>query len=179
MTNGAGEVRACRGRGRRGSAFVEFAVGSGVLMAVFSGTFEMGYSFIQYNRLETAVEEGARYGSLVPYDSATQTPSASYLSAVRNMVLYGSPTGGTTVTVSRADGGKCQRGGHVHEWGTGNGESMDQRLHDQCAVRETYADGKAAGDVSLPRGLGSGINDVPRSRRGRQECWKAPGRGKD
>ncbi len=71
---------------------LEFAIGSGVLMAVFTGTFQFGYTFLQYNNLENAVARGARYASLVPYDSATTTPSAAFQTAVQNMVLYGAPT---------------------------------------------------------------------------------------
>ncbi|PWU11751.1 MAG: hypothetical protein C5B51_02020 [Terriglobia bacterium] len=84
---------------RRGTAIVEFAVGSGVLLAAFSGTFEFGYTFIQYNRLQTAVAQGARYAALIPYDSATTAPSSTFLSAVQNVVLYGSPTGGTSPAI--------------------------------------------------------------------------------
>lgn len=87
-------------RGRSGTAIVEFALGSGVLLAAFSGTFEVGYTMIQYNKLETAVAQGARYASIVPYDSATATPSAAFLSAVQNMVLYGSPVAGDSPVLS-------------------------------------------------------------------------------
>ncbi|MCU1236897.1 MAG: TadE family protein, partial [Candidatus Solibacter sp.] len=84
---------------RKGSAIIEFCVGSGVLMAAFSGVFELGYTFIQYNKLLTAAAHGARYAAIVPYDSATASPSAAYLSAVRNMVLYGDPVAGATAVV--------------------------------------------------------------------------------
>lgn len=87
-------------RHRSGMAIVEFAVGSGVLLATFSGTFGVGYSLIQYNKLEMAVAQGARYASIVPYDSATATPSAGFSSAVKNMVLYGSPVAGTSPVLS-------------------------------------------------------------------------------
>lgn len=87
-------------RRRSGIALIEFALGSSVLLAAFSGTFELGYTLIQYDRLETAVAQGAQYASLVPYDSATPTPSAAFLLCVRNMVLYGSPATGTTPVVS-------------------------------------------------------------------------------
>lgn len=83
-------------RNRRGNAILEFAIGSGVLVAVFVGTFQFGFTFLQYNNLENAVARGARYASLVPYDSATTAPSAAFQTAVQNMVLYGSPTAGTT-----------------------------------------------------------------------------------
>ena len=83
-------------RNSDGNAMLEFAIGSGVLVAVFTGTFQFGYTFLQYNNLENAVARGARYASLVPYDSATTTPSAAFKTAVQNMVLYGSPTAGTS-----------------------------------------------------------------------------------
>lgn len=83
-------------RDRRGTAMLEFAIGAGILVAVFSGTFQFGYTFLQYNNLANAVARGARYASLVPYDSATTAPSATFQTAVQNMVLYGNPTAGTS-----------------------------------------------------------------------------------
>jgi Flp pilus assembly protein TadG len=81
---------------RRGTAILEFAVGAGVLLTAFSGTFDFGYTLLQYNKLELAVAQGARYASMLSYDSATTTPSGAFLTAVQNMVLYGSPTTGTS-----------------------------------------------------------------------------------
>ena len=83
------------GRSRRacaGQILVEFAAGAGVLLALFAGTFWLGYTFMQYNRLQNAVVQGARFASLIPYDSATVTPSDGFLNSVRNMVVYGNPT---------------------------------------------------------------------------------------
>ena len=87
-------------RSRSGIAVIEFMLGSGVLLATFFGTFEIGYALIQYDRLQTAVAQGARYASLVAYDSANSTPSSGFQSAVKNMVLYGSPGTGTTPVVT-------------------------------------------------------------------------------
>jgi Flp pilus assembly protein TadG len=87
---------------------VEFAVGSGVLLAAFAGTFDIGYTLIQYDKLQTAVAHGARYASMVPYDSATETPSATFLSAVQNMVLYGSPVAGNTPVLSGLTAGNVK-----------------------------------------------------------------------
>ncbi len=75
---------------------LEFAIGSGVLIAAFTGTFQFGYSFLQYNNLENAVARGARYASVATYDSATTAPSDTFRTAVQNMVLYGSTTAGST-----------------------------------------------------------------------------------
>lgn len=79
---------------------LEFAIGSGLLVAAFTGTFQFGYNFLQYNNLENAVARGARYASLAPYDSATTTPSAAFRTAVQNMVLYGSPSAGASPVLS-------------------------------------------------------------------------------
>ncbi|HWB83790.1 MAG TPA: TadE family protein [Bryobacteraceae bacterium] len=90
-----------RTAGRRcaGTAIIEFALGSGVLLATFAGTFQFGYTFLEYNRLETAVVQGARFASLVPYNSGTTTPSNAFLMSVRNVTLYGNPDGGTSPVV--------------------------------------------------------------------------------
>ncbi len=77
---------------RDGNAMLEFAIGAGVLVSVFAGTFQFGFTFLQYNNLQNAAARGARYASLIPYDSSSDTPSSSYQAAVKNMVLYGSPT---------------------------------------------------------------------------------------
>jgi Flp pilus assembly protein TadG len=83
-------------RDRAGNAMLEFAIGASVMIAAFTGTFQFGYTFLQYNNLENAVIRGARFASVMPYDSITETPSAGFQSSVRNMVLYGDPRGGST-----------------------------------------------------------------------------------
>ena len=85
-------------RNRDGNVMLEFAIGSGVLVAAFVGTFQFGYTFLQYNNLENAVARGARYASLIVYDSSTDTPSNKFQTAVQNMVLYGSPAAGAGAT---------------------------------------------------------------------------------
>jgi Flp pilus assembly protein TadG len=82
-------------RGRAGTIMLEFALGTGLLVAAFGGTFVFGYTFYQYNSLANAVNDGARYASLIPYASTTATPKADFLQAVQNMVVYGDPAGGT------------------------------------------------------------------------------------
>jgi len=82
--------------GRAGNVFVEFALGSSILAMVFLGIFQFGYAFLQYNSLENAVARGARYASLIPYDSATTTPSGTFSAAVKNMAVYGASAGGAS-----------------------------------------------------------------------------------
>lgn len=73
----------------RGDALIEFA-GSLVLLAVmFSGIFEIGYSFYTYGALVSAVRAGARYASLQPHGTGGDPAIAA--KAVRNVVVYGDP----------------------------------------------------------------------------------------
>ncbi len=75
-------------RTQAGSALIEFA-GSLILLSVmFSGIFEIGYSFYTYSELVTAVRAGARYAALQPRESAANPVVAE---AVRNLVVYGDP----------------------------------------------------------------------------------------
>ena len=84
---------------RGGNAMVEFAIGAGILTSVFTGTFSYGYTFYRYNTLLGAVSAGARYASMRPYDSTTTTPKVSFRDAVRNVVVYGNPSGGSSPVV--------------------------------------------------------------------------------
>ena len=79
---------------------VEFAIGSSVLIAVFTGTFQFGYMFYQYNTLVNAIEQAARYGSLLQYSSTSTTPTSSFSTQVKNMAVYGTPSAGTTPLLS-------------------------------------------------------------------------------
>jgi len=85
---------------RRGNALIEFALAFPLIFLLMGGTFQFGYAFYVYNQLQNAVRSGARYASLRSYDSSTATPSAAYLTAVRNMTVYGAPEGGSKPVVS-------------------------------------------------------------------------------
>ncbi len=84
---------------RAGSAMVEFALGSTILVTVFASAFQYGYMFYQYNELENAVANGAHYAALRPYNTQCSTPSDAYRDAVKNMVVYGDPTGTAAAVV--------------------------------------------------------------------------------
>jgi Flp pilus assembly protein TadG len=81
---------------RSGSVLVEFTLSATFLIALFLGVWQFGYGFFIYNELEEAVRAGARYASLRTYNSGTSTPTADFLTAVQNVVVYGDPAGGTT-----------------------------------------------------------------------------------
>jgi TadE-like protein len=85
--------------GRTGSAMVEFALGSTILVTVFTSVFQYGYVFYQYNALQNAVINGAHYAAQRSYDSLTSDPSDAFKTAVKNMVVYGDPTGTNTTPI--------------------------------------------------------------------------------
>jgi Flp pilus assembly protein TadG len=74
-----------------GSVIVELTLSLTFLSALFLGTWQYGYTFYIYAELEQAVRAGARYASLLTYDSGTSTPSADFQTAVQNVVVYGDP----------------------------------------------------------------------------------------
>lgn len=89
-----------RRKGSRGGVLVEFAFASLVLVPMIMGTFSFGLAFRNYSNLLVSVRNAARYASLQDYDSWTATPSTAYVTRVRNMVMYGSPDGGTSPLVT-------------------------------------------------------------------------------
>jgi len=72
---------------------LEFALAAGVLVPAFAGTFQYGYTFYVYNNLGSAVRDGARYASNIPYNSSSSTPTTAYSTAVKNTVVYGNSAG--------------------------------------------------------------------------------------
>jgi Flp pilus assembly protein TadG len=83
----------------RGNAMLEFALAFSFLFSLFTGVFQFGYTYYVYNNLVTAARSGARYASLRTFDSGTGTPSTAYTDAVRNMTVYGDPSGGSQPVV--------------------------------------------------------------------------------
>lgn len=77
---------------------LEFAAGVPLIFLILSGCFQFGYYFYIYDRLETAVRAGARYASIRSYNSASATPAADFTAAVKNVVIYANPAGGTNTT---------------------------------------------------------------------------------
>lgn len=77
-------------RARRGNALIEFAIAASLLTSVFAGVWQFGYTFYLYNTLESAVRNGARYGSLATYDGGAWLGSA-FRTRVKNMTVYGNP----------------------------------------------------------------------------------------
>ena len=82
---------------RRGNAMIEFALSSTILIYVFAGVFQFGYSMYLYNELEAGVRAGIRYASLAGIsNNADSSIPAAYTTAVQNMVAYGTPSPGAS-----------------------------------------------------------------------------------
>jgi Flp pilus assembly protein TadG len=81
----------------RGNAVIEFALGLSVLALLFTGIFQFGWSFYQYNRVQTLVSNAAVLAARLDFDA---DQPALYTTAIKNAVVYGSPGGGTIPIVS-------------------------------------------------------------------------------
>ena len=79
-------------RPARGSAAIEFALSFTLLWLLLSGGFQYGYSIFAYSSLLNAVAGAARYAARVDFDE----PDHTFVSSVKNMAVYGSPTGSGT-----------------------------------------------------------------------------------
>jgi Flp pilus assembly protein TadG len=76
--------------GERGSTLLEFAIGATVFLTVMFGVIEFGRLLWTHNALTDATRRGARY--------AINHPSTDS-DAVKNVVVYGDPAGGTQPVV--------------------------------------------------------------------------------
>ncbi len=85
---------------RAGSALIEFAGSLILLSALFTGIFQVGYTFYTYQRLVNSVRAGARYASL--RSSPADAADPDFAQAVRNLVVYDDPAppAGSKATVS-------------------------------------------------------------------------------
>jgi Flp pilus assembly protein TadG len=85
---------------QNGNAILEFALVSIVVIPLFLGVFQFGYSMYMYNSLVAAVRAGTRYASLADINNAGDgSEPTAFDTAVQNMVVYGTPSTGTTAVV--------------------------------------------------------------------------------
>ena len=83
-------------KSERGNAMLEFAIGWALLWALFVGVYQFGYSFYVYNVVMTSVANAAELGSKMTYDTSN---ASQFSTALKNMVVYGDTTAGTTPLV--------------------------------------------------------------------------------
>jgi Flp pilus assembly protein TadG len=81
----------------RGHAVVELAFVWSFLWLLITGVYQYGNAFFIYSRLEAAASNAAMLGSRLNYDVADS--GASLTTQVKNMAVYGTPSGGTTPLV--------------------------------------------------------------------------------
>lgn len=74
----------------RGSTLVEFAIGATLFLTVMFGVIEFGRALWVHNALSDAARRGTRYAVV---------HTAADSAAVKNVVVYGDPTGGSTPLV--------------------------------------------------------------------------------
>ena len=77
-------------RNERGAALVEYAIGATVFIMAIFAVLEFGRALWAHNALTDAARRGARYAVLSQPDKD---------SAIKNVVIYGNPAGGTQPVV--------------------------------------------------------------------------------
>jgi len=82
---------------RRGNAMIEFALASLILIPLFFGAFQFGYTFYVYNLLCTQIRAASRYGSVRTFNAGNSSSITAFKTAVKNVVLTGDPSGSGTV----------------------------------------------------------------------------------
>jgi Flp pilus assembly protein TadG len=84
------------GRQKSGNAVVEFAVGFTMLWLMFTGVYQFGYTLYLYENLRNAITDGAAFAARNDFNASAPD---TFAAQVKNMVVYGSPAGGTTALV--------------------------------------------------------------------------------
>lgn len=77
-------------RDEQGATLLEFAIGATVFLTAMFAVIEFGRALWTHNALSDAARRGARYAV---------NHQASDIAAVRNVVVYGDPAGGTKALV--------------------------------------------------------------------------------
>jgi Flp pilus assembly protein TadG len=93
---------------QRGNALIEFGLVSAVMLPLFFGTFQFGYTFYVYNLLQTQVRGGVRYASFRTFRPQDASSVATFKTAVRNMVRFSTPDGSGTLIVPNLDDGDIE-----------------------------------------------------------------------
>jgi Flp pilus assembly protein TadG len=80
-------------RGERGATLVEFAIGATVFLTAMFAIIEFGRALWTHNALSDAARRGARY-AVNHQGPGTGSPEGD-AAAVKNVVVYGDPAGGS------------------------------------------------------------------------------------
>ncbi|HGY9614284.1 TadE/TadG family type IV pilus assembly protein [Vibrio harveyi] len=84
-----------KGKEQSGLAIIEFIIALPVLLMLTVLVIDVCRAFIQYTEVNKALQNGARYAVVDTYGTLTFDSIADETS-IKNVVVYGSPTAGTT-----------------------------------------------------------------------------------
>jgi len=90
--------RQTKNHSERGTAIVEFTITAAFFLMIIMAIISGGHLFFTHNALVESTRRGARYAATLakPATEACQNNSTT-VDPVKNMVLYGTPTTGTTI----------------------------------------------------------------------------------
>jgi Flp pilus assembly protein TadG len=85
----------------RGTAIVEFTITAAFFLMMIMAIISAGHLFFTHNALVESTRRGARYASLLAKPNTEScVNNSTTVDPVKNMVLYGTPTAGTTTLVN-------------------------------------------------------------------------------
>src|SRR5712691_7862127 len=85
----------------RGTAIVEFAITATFFLMMIMAIVSAGHLFFTHNALVESTRRGARYAATLAKPATGFCDNGSTtVTPVKNMVLYGTPTAGTTTLVN-------------------------------------------------------------------------------
>jgi Flp pilus assembly protein TadG len=92
--------RHTKNHSERGTAIVEFAITAAVFFMMIAAIISAGHLFWTHNAMVESTRRGARYAATQCLPNLAGCPnSGTSLARVKNVVLYGTPTAGSTPLV--------------------------------------------------------------------------------
>ncbi len=93
--------RHTKNHSERGTAIVEFAITAAFFLMMIAAIISGGHLFFTHNALVESTRRGARYAAtLAKPATGFCANNSTTVDPVKNMVLYGTPTAGTTTLVN-------------------------------------------------------------------------------
>jgi Flp pilus assembly protein TadG len=93
--------RCTKRKSESGTAIVEFTLTATAFLMIIMAIISAGHLFFTHNALVESTRRGARYAALVAKpDSESCQNNSTTVNAVKNMVLYGTPTAGSATLVN-------------------------------------------------------------------------------
>lgn len=127
-----------------GVAVVEFAIMASLFFMMIIAIVSGGHLFFTHNALVESTRRGARYASTLAKPATESCSNASTtVDPVKNMVLYGTPTAGTTPLVSHLEASNitvC----YSNDYGVGQG-TVSVKIENY-----TYTFAVGAFDIDMP-----------------------------